>query len=126
MLKINIMKQIRILFIEGGPVFMYSILLLLIIIFILFILGLNTKINRQKTIDLISSFALIAIVLGLLGQAIHICNILNLAQMAGNISFGLMIISSKITFFTSIFGAITFIIARLGIIILVWIKKEDK
>jgi len=120
------MKEIHLYLIEGGPVFMNPILYLLILIFVLFIWGLfDKKVTRRKIIDLISSLAWFTLIWGILGQAIQLYDGFNSIQMNNGISMGLMAGVLKISVLSTAFGSIVFLIARLEIIILILIKKED-
>ncbi len=83
------MNEIRIKIIEGDPVFMLPILLLLFVILLLILTGFINR-NNRKIISLISSFGWLALFGGILGQAINIYNILTLIQFTGNPNFGLL------------------------------------
>ena len=116
-------SQIGTKIIEGGPVFTVPIFLLLLLVIILFVKGILDK-NKQKTISLISSIGLFAFVWGLLGQMIGLVAAFDAVQQAGDISLSLMAGGLKVSLLSPIFGFVTFLIARLGVIILIWMQKE--
>jgi len=108
---------------EGGSFFMYPILFVLIIILILIVKGIiNRKNDNSKTIDLISSFGLFIIAWGFMGQTIGLIQAFDAIQSIDNISMGIMAGGLKVSFLTTLFGLFTFIISRIGILILTWLK----
>ncbi len=110
---------------EGGPFFMYPILFVLILIIILTIKGIvNRKGNNSKTISLISSFGLFIVAWGILGQTIGLITAFDAIESAGDISMSVMAGGLKVSLLTTLFGLVTFIISRIGIIILTWMQKE--
>jgi hypothetical protein len=108
---------------QGGQFFMYPLALILIIILILITIGLINKNKSSKTINLISSLCLFSIVWGFLGQIIGLMSAFDAIQAAGDISPSILAGGLKISFMAPVFGMIIFLIGRLGIIVLTWIKK---
>ena len=108
---------------EGGPFFMYPILFLLILIIILIVKGFLEK-NKSKTISLISSLGLFTVAWGIFGQTIGLIQAFDAIQAAGDISMSLIAGGLKVSLLTTLFGVVTFLVSRLGIIILIWVKKE--
>lgn len=111
--------------IEGGPIFTVPILLLLLLIIILFVKGILDT-NKKKSISLISSIGLFAFVWGLLGQMIGLVGAFDTIQQVGDISLSMMAGGLKISLLAPIFGFVTFLFSRLGVIILIWIQKENE
>ena len=109
---------------EGGPFFMYPLLLLLILVLVLFVKELVKKGNSDKTINLISSLCLFAIVWGFLGQIIGLIMAFDAIQAAGDISPAVLAAGLKVSFLAPVFGMMVFLIGRLGIIVLTWMQKE--
>ncbi len=118
------MKAIYVKLIEGGPFFMFPILFLLIIILVLIVKGFINKDNNSKTISLISSIGWFTLIWGILGQTIGLIGAFDAIQANGNVSMGIMAGGLKISLLTTLFGSLTFLVARLGIIILIWMQKE--
>lgn len=118
------MTAIYVKLIEGGPFFMFSILILLILILVLIAKGFINKSNNTKTISLISSIGWFTLVWGILGQTMGLIGAFDAVQAAGDISVGIMAGGLKVSLLTTLFGSFTFLVARLGIIILIWMQKE--
>ena len=118
------MTAIYVILIEGGPFFMFPILFLLILILVLIVKGFINKNDNTKTISLISSIGWFTLVWGILGQTIGLIGAFDAVQAVGNISLGVMAGGLKVSLLTTLFGSFTFLVARLGIIILIWMQKE--
>jgi len=109
---------------EGGPLFMYVILFLLILILVLMVKGFLEKGNNQKTISLIGSIGLFTVVWGFLGQTLGLIGAFQAIEQVGDVSMALLAGGLKVSLLAPIFGLIVFLIARLGIIVLTWMGKE--
>ena len=109
---------------EGGPFFMYPLLLILILLIVLIAKGFLQKGSVDKTVSLISSIALFAIVWGFLGQIIGLIGAFDAIESMGGVSAEMMAAGLKVAFLPPVFGMFIFLIGRLGIIILTWIKKD--
>ncbi len=110
---------------QGGPAFMYTILFVLIVILVLIVKGIIEKGENKKTVSFISSLGLFVVVLGIFAQTIGMINAFDVMENAGGVSPAVIFAGLKVTFLSTAFGMFSFLIARLGIIILIWIKKED-
>lgn len=108
---------------QGGSFFMYPLVLMLLLIVILFVKELIKKGNFKKVKSLIASISLFAIVWGFLGQIIGLMSAFDAIQAAGDISLGILAAGLKISFYAPAFGMLIFLVGRLGIIILTWMKK---
>ncbi|WP_117880057.1 MotA/TolQ/ExbB proton channel family protein [Aureibaculum luteum] len=108
---------------EGGPTFMYPLLLILFLVIVLIIQGFLKKESSDKTIKLISSITLFALVWGFLGQLIGMIGGFDSIQIANQISPGVLAGGLKVSLLPPVFGMVVFLIGRLGIIALTWIKK---
>ncbi|WP_339655798.1 MotA/TolQ/ExbB proton channel family protein [uncultured Salegentibacter sp.] len=115
---------------EGGFFIMMLILIVGIIGLILLVRGIylvrkrNPKI--EKTIILINSLGLFALVLGVFGQLIQLINTLDyLSSFEGttprDFADGL-----KTTMLPTLFGAFIFLFTRFSTILLHWIKPQEK
>ena len=109
---------------EGGPFFMYPLFFIIILLLILIVKGFLQKGSVEKTISLISSIALFAIVWGFLGQIIGLIGAFDSIEAVGDVSPAVLAGGLKIAFLAPVFGMIAFLVGRLGIIILTWIKKD--
>lgn len=109
---------------DGGPFFMYPLLLLLILILILIVKGFLKRGKLEKTTSLISSIALFAIVWGFLGQIIGLISAFDAIEAANEISPAVLAGGLKISALSPAFGMFVFLIGRLGIIILTWMQRD--
>jgi len=108
---------------EGGPLFMYTTLFILIAIIALLIRGFLKPATREKTITLVSSISLFVLVWGFLGQMLGLIGAFDAIEAAGDISPSILAGGLKVAILSPLFGMIVFLIARIGIIILNIIKK---
>lgn len=107
---------------EGGPFFMVSLLILLILTLFLLIKGFKS--NTEKNMELLKAVTLFALVFGLFGFILGLISALdalesinsetNPALLAGGIKRGVL---------PPTLGTFVFLIGRLGLIILLWIRK---
>ena len=110
---------------EGGSLFMYTILILLIVILALLVKAFLKKENTKKTIRLVSSISLFALVWGFLGQIIGLIGAFDSIDSFDNIAPGILAGGIKVALLSPAFGMFVFLIARLGIIILILTQKEN-
>ncbi|OGS74242.1 MAG: hypothetical protein A3F91_04090 [Flavobacteria bacterium RIFCSPLOWO2_12_FULL_35_11] len=108
---------------EGGSFFMYPLLLILILILILFVLEIIKKASTKKTISLINSISLFAIVWGFFGQIIGLMSAFEAIQYAGDISPTVLAAGLRISFIAPVFGILIFLISRLEIFVLTILNK---
>jgi biopolymer transport protein ExbB/TolQ len=108
---------------EGGPFFMYTLMVILFISIGLFIYGLLKKDKQLKAKDLLGSVGLFALVFGFLGQVIGLIGAFDAIESLGDVSPGVLAAGLKLSFLSTGFGALVFLVARFGIIVLTAIKK---
>lgn len=112
---------------EGGTFFMYPLLLILILVFVLIAKGFLKKESAEKTIRLLKSITLFALVWGFLG---HIIGMIEAFDTIGStmktVSTSTMAAGIKISLLVPTFGSVVFLIGRLGIILLTWILPSKK
>ncbi len=109
---------------DGGPGFMYPLLVILILVLILIVKGFLKKETSTKTIKLISSITLFALVWGFLGHIIGMIGAFDAIEAVGEISSGVMAAGIKISLIVPVFGSFIFLVGRLGIIVLIWMQKD--
>ena len=103
---------------------MIPLVVLLLIIF--FLLGkefVKTD-SLSKTKELVSSLSLFAVVWGVLGQVIGLIAGFDAIEAAGSVSPGILAGGLKVSFIPLAFGLVIYLIARLGIIFLIWRSKD--
>ena len=106
---------------DGGPIFMVPLLVLLIVIIILFAKGLKN--NTEKTHKLINSLALFSFVFGVLGFVIGMLGALDDISHANNVAPQVLAGGFKIGLLSPTFGMVIFLIGKLFTIILTSMKK---
>ena len=111
---------------EGGPVFMYPLLLILILTLVLIAKAFLNKGDVEKIIRLISSISLFAIVFGFLGQIVGLIGAFDsLQRTGGNVDPSVFAGGLEISLLVPAFGMSVFLIGRLGIIFLIWAQKKE-
>ena len=103
---------------EGGPFFMWPIVIVFIVIVALFVRQFLTKADKAQTIVLISNISLFILSWGILGSVIGLIEAFDAVEGLGEVSQGMMAGGLKIAFVTTVFGLVTFIFGRLFILIL--------
>ncbi|MFP4489452.1 MAG: MotA/TolQ/ExbB proton channel family protein [Bacteroidales bacterium] len=109
---------------DGGPFFTYPMLVMLIIILILFIRALVIKKDNEKTIKLLTSFGWFTLAWAFLGHTIGLITAFDSIEAHGELAPHLLAGGLKIALLNLLMGAFLFLIARLGIIVLLFIQKK--
>lgn len=108
---------------EGGPLFMYTTLIALIISVVLIVLTLlKGDVNDKKT-NLVKHISLFALVWGFLGFFIGFISALDVLTKTSDISTGVLAGGLKIGLLSPSFGIVAFLIARVGLIAITLKKK---
>ena len=114
---------------EGGPLFMSMILICLVLsVFFIVMSFINLKKNEQlskKYIRLTTDSSLLGLVLGFLGSVIGLIMAFDSVEAMGSPEPALFAGGLKVSLLTATFGLISFIIARIGILMLRWLNKAD-
>jgi len=110
---------------DGGPFFSYPIMALLVIIVALFVQGLIKR-NNRKTIALIASLSWFTVAWGFLGRTFGLIVAFDNISVHGEITPLLLGEGLKMAILNPLFAIVVFLIARLGIIILISLKKEEE
>lgn len=108
---------------EGGPIFMYPLLMLLILILVMITKSFVKKDNIEKSVKLISSISLFAIVWGVFGQVLGLISAFDAIEAAGNISPSILAAGLKVSFLPTAFGMLVFLIGRIGVIAITSFSK---
>jgi len=108
---------------DGGPVFMYPLLVLLLLCIALFIQALLRPNKQEKAKELLSSIGLFALVYGFLGQVLGLIGAFDAMEATTNVSPSILAGGLKVSFLSTGFGALVFLIARFGIIVFTFVKK---
>ncbi len=112
---------------EGGPFFMSLILICLLLAMFFIVMGfLNLKkdsVKSKKMTSLASDTSLLGLVIGFLGSTIGMITAFDAIESLGGVSQEMMAAGLKVAFLTTVFGALTFILPRIGIIVLKALQK---
>lgn len=114
---------------EGGPFFMSLILICLLLSVFLLIKGfINLKKDRikvEKNIKLAVDTSLLGLVLGFLGSVIGLITAFDSVEAMGNPDPAIFAGGLKVSLLTATFGLFSFVIARIGILILRWLLHDE-
>ena len=108
---------------DGGPLFMYTTLIALIICVLLIALVLFKGDPDGKKTSLVKHISLFALVWGCLGLLIGLIGAFDAISMANDVSTGVLAGGLKIGLLSPSFGMVAFLIARLGLIAITLKKK---
>ncbi|PTM08706.1 MAG: hypothetical protein DA407_07435 [Bacteroidetes bacterium] len=113
---------------EGGPFFMSLILIcLLLTIFFLvkaFISSTKDAVQSKKMMRLTAEVGLLGLVIGFLASILGLIQAFDAVEgIGGEISPALLAGGIKVSFLTILFGTFTFIVSRIGLLILKWKHK---
>lgn len=111
---------------DGGPVFTYTIFILLLVIIALFVRGLLKKETRLKTKELINSIAWFAVAWGFLGRTFGLIKAFDMVGAAGELTPSLLAGGLKMALVDPLFGIFVFLIARAFIIVLIAGQKTNE
>lgn len=109
---------------DGGPFFTYPMVLMLLVIIGLFIWGLLQKGYNQKVISLLISFGWFTLAWAFLGHTIGLITAFDSIGAHGELAPKYLAGGLKIALLNLLMGAILFLVARLSIIVLIFVQKK--
>ena len=109
---------------DGGPIFTYSILIMLIAILVIFIRDLMGKGNYAKNKELLISIGWLAVAWGFMGRTIGLIKAFDMVSAHGELTPQLLAEGIKMALVDPLFGIFVFVIARIGIIIMIARQKN--
>ena len=112
------MKSIFGIFNDGGPVFTYTIMALLLIIIVLIVKAIMGKDYSKKSRSVLASVGWFALAWGYLGRTFGLIMAFDSIAAAGEIAPHHMAGGLKMALIGPLCGIIAFLVARLGILIL--------
>ncbi|PNQ72764.1 hypothetical protein C1T31_09630 [Hanstruepera neustonica] len=116
------------LFDEGGPLMMSLILICLILSVIFLIRGfVSVKSNQnlsKRMLQLASDASLLGMVIGFFASILGLVSAFDSVEAMGNAEPAMFAGGLKVSLITSLFGLLTFIIGRIGILILKALHKD--
>lgn len=114
---------------EGGPFFMSLILICLLLSVFLLVKGfIALKKNREqseKMLKLTVDSSLLGLVLGFLGSVIGLITAFDSIEAFGDPDPAIFAGGLKVSLLTATFGLFSFVIARIGILLLRWSLKDE-
>lgn len=118
------------IFVEGGPLFMSLILICLLTSIFFVIKGIisvkKSPVIAEKMLRLTVDSSLLGLVLGFLGSVIGLIMAFDSIEALGDPDPAIFAGGLKISLLTATFGLFTFVVSRVGIIILRLMIKSDK
>ena len=119
-------------FSEGGPLFMSLILICLLLSVFLLIKGFislkKNKSQSEKMLRLTVDASLLGLVLGFLGSVIGLITAFDSVEAMGNPDPSVFAGGLKVSLLTATFGLFSFVMARIGILLLRWcllVEREE-
>lgn len=113
---------------EGGTLFMSLILICLMVALIFLVFGFfylkKDILKSKKMVTLTSDASLLGLVFGFLGSILGMIQAFDFISANGPVSSEVLAGGLKVSFLTTLFGTITFIIPRIGIMVLKILQKE--
>ncbi|WP_299335481.1 MotA/TolQ/ExbB proton channel family protein [uncultured Psychroserpens sp.] len=110
------------LYVEGGPLFMTLILICLLVSLAFIIRGFmnaNKSLSlAYKSLKLAVDFGLLGLVMGFFASVIGLISAFDSLEAMGNVDPAMFAGGLKISLLTATFGLLTFIITRIGVIVL--------
>lgn len=115
---------------EGGPFFMSLILICLLLSIFLLIKGfISLKNNRSQSIKMLAlaiDSSLLGLVIGFLGSVIGLITAFDSVEAMGNPDPSIFAGGLKVSLLTATFGLFSFVVARIGILVLRWFQTQEK
>ncbi|WP_405226453.1 MotA/TolQ/ExbB proton channel family protein [Dokdonia sp. Asnod1-B02] len=111
---------------EGGPLFMYPILIVIIAIIVLLVISLMGKRAKRPTSEIIGHLSLFAMMWGFLGSTLGLITAFDAIEGSGNISQPMMAGGLKVALLCTLFGLFTFVIGRLSMLVLTVKAQQEE
>jgi uncharacterized membrane protein len=113
---------------EGG-LFMMSLILICFVLSLYFLVkgfrhAKNDKVQTSKMLCLATDSSLLGLVIGFLGSVIGLITAFDSIEAMGDPDPAIFAGGLKVSLLTATFGLFTFVMARIGILILKWIQKN--
>lgn len=111
-------------FIDGGLVFTITLLMLFFAVLVLIVWGFIRPGNHRKIVLLMTHVGWFAVAWGFLGRTFGLIKAFDMVAAYGELTPSLLAGGMKMALVDPLFGIFVFLVARLGIIILVAKSKE--
>ena len=110
---------------DGGPFFTYPLLILMIVIIVMIVKAAISKSSNGKSIALIKSLGWFVLAWGFLGRTFGLIMAFDNVSAHGELTPSLLAGGLKMALINPLFAIFIFLIARGGILYLLWTKKKD-
>jgi len=118
------------IFMEGGPLFMTLILICFLISIAFLVMGFSSakKVEEKshKMLKLASDSSLLGLVLGFLGSVLGLITAFDSVEAIGNPDPSIFAGGLKVSLLTATFGLFTFVVTRVGIIVLRFVLTSEE
>jgi hypothetical protein len=111
--------------VDGGPVFTVTILLAFFVIIALFVWGMMKIDHRTKVILLLKHVGWFAVAWGFLGRTFGLIKAFDMVAAHGELTPRLLSDGLKMALVDPLFGIFVFVVARVGVIVLVALTKNS-
>ncbi|MCB0382979.1 MAG: MotA/TolQ/ExbB proton channel family protein [Psychroserpens sp.] len=117
------------IFMDGGPLFMSLILICLLMSLVFLVMGFS-NVNKAsgksaKLLKLAADASLLGLVMGFLGSVLGLITAFDSVEAMGNPDPSIFAGGLKVSLLTATFGLFTFVVARIGILILRSVLKQE-
>ncbi len=109
---------------DGGPFFSYPLFILLFLVIALAVRAFLSDTPGEKSINLLKHLGWFAVAWGFLGRTFGLIKAFDMVAAQGELTPRLMADGLKMAILNPLFGISVFILARIGIILLVLLKKN--
>lgn len=117
------------IFMEGGPLFMTLILICLLVSIAFLVIGFfNVKKASEKSfkmLKLTTDSSLLGLVIGFLGSVLGLISAFDSVQALGEPNPSIFAGGLRVSLLTATFGLFTFVVARIGILVLRAVLKHE-
>ena len=110
---------------DGGPIFTYPILILLLVIIALFLKEIIKTGDTNKTILLIKNIGWFAVAWGFMGRTFGLIKAFDLVAAHGELTPRLLADGLKMALVDPLFGIFAFLVARALVIFLIALQKKQ-
>ncbi len=110
---------------DGGPFFTYPLLILMVVIIVMIVKAVILKSSNGKSIALIKSLGWFVLAWGFLGRTFGLIMAFDNVSAHGELTPSLLAGGLKMALINPLFALFIFLIARGGILYLLWTKKKN-
>jgi hypothetical protein len=110
---------------DGGPIFTYTILIILLVIIVLFAIEIIKTRDRNKVILIIKNLGWLAVAWGFMGRTFGLIKAFDMVAAQGELTPRLLADGLKMALIDPLFGIFVFVVARALVIFLITQQKKQ-